>query len=212
MRKKIALLLLVVSLGILSACGKKEIVCKEGEVKIDGVCEITKSAIDKKLSDTSHLTNYTLDVSIRIDETVSDVQIKFDNEKSLFKAGHMLDYYIKTASELKHIYETKDGFKSEVVKSESSQVGAYDFYGKIKESDLTSNGDTYLLNYSSYDLLEGFRKSVDRNAVITNFIIRFDESYINTIEFDVTVSETVYLFICNFNSVNQTKVEVPTHV
>ena len=49
MKKKIALLLLVISLGILSACGKKQIVCKDNEVKVDGVCEVVKSAIDQKI-------------------------------------------------------------------------------------------------------------------------------------------------------------------
>ena len=166
----------------------------------------------KKLFDTVSLSNYTLEISIRIDESVNDVTIKFDDDKSMFQAGHMVDYYIKSATELKHIYETKDGFKSAVVTSGTSQVGAYDFYGEIKEKDLTLNGDNYLLNYSSYDLLDGFRKSVDRNAVISNFVMSFGNQYIDSIQFNATVSETVYLFTFSFGSIGQTKVEVPSYV
>ncbi|CCV65393.1 conserved hypothetical protein [Paracholeplasma brassicae] len=212
MKKRVIFLIVIVSALILSGCQKKKITCEEDETIKDGKCVVLLSEIDQKIVDTSELTNYTIEVSIQFKEEIANVVIAFDDEKSVFQTNNQTEYYLNENNQVYRVFESKSGYQKELISADSSQATLYDFFVDLKEDDLSKHESAYLLNYSSYDLLDDLRKSFDRNAVLSNVVVTFGDTHIKSFNFDLSTGELVYHLMMNFTNINQTVIEVPSHV
>lgn len=212
MKKRLLVALLVVSALLISGCGKTKPSCKDGGVKKDGVCQVVLTEIEQKLYDTAELNNFTLEVSILVNEEEASILMAFEDGVSMYQTTNETEYFTVENNESYRIYLAENGYKKEKLASSTNPVTLYQFFKGLKESDLALADDMYMLNYDSYTLLDEFKQSFDRNATVQNVVVKFGESYISEFNFDIKLNDITYHLMMNFTKINETEIEVPSHV
>lgn len=183
--------------------------CKDNESLVDGVCEVNRTDFEKKLYNTSQLTNVSIEWVVTLGEETSTSILKFDGTKSSVQAGNHTEYFETIGTTVYRYYPSSNGYLRETINSNNGSLVA--FYEDLKETDFTLMESRYLLNYGTYTSIENFVKSYKQGATFSNFELSVD-TYITQIKLDIIVGDQVYKLTLNYFDFNQTMVEVPNYV
>ncbi len=209
MKKYILVFLWLLGGIALSGCDQKGPTCKDTESLIDGKCVINRTEFEEKLYQTAQLDNYSVELTVLLGDETSVSVMKFAGNKSFVQAGNTIEYYETNDSTTYRYYQTMGGYHRETVVLGSSPKVS--FYAVLKETDFTLMETRYLLNFGTYDSIDDFVKSYDRDAVFANFELSVD-TYITQIKLDIIVDDLIYKLTFNYYDFNQTIVEVPSYV
>lgn len=209
MKKYILVCLWLIGGLALSGCDQKAPTCTDNESLIDGKCVINRTEFEEKLYNTAQLDNYSVELTVVLGEETSVSHLKFDGNKSLVEAGNTVEYYETNDSMTYRYYPSSSGYLRETITLGSAPEVT--FYEVLKETDFTLMESRYLLNFGTYESIDEFIKSYDRDATFANFELSVD-TYITQIKLDILVDDLVYKLTFNYYDINQTTVEVPNYV